>query len=72
MGEYKIMAVKCDGCHKHSTENGMEFSHKWLSVDVDGVFYNLCPECIETRTNLRNIIEGKGENDGISKSIDDN
>lgn len=71
MQDYRIMPVRCDGCHKHAAESAIEFNYKWLSVDVDGVLYNLCPECIDTRTNLKNIMEGD-DNNGISKSTDDN
>lgn len=72
MQDYRIAQVKCDGCHKRSTDSAESFKYEWLSVDVDGVFYNLCPECIEARTNLRSILGRKESNDGISKGIDDN
>lgn len=71
MQDYRIIPVKCDGCHKNTTESALEFNYKWLSVDVDGVFYNLCPECIEVRTNLKNLLE-KEEKNGISKGTNDN
>lgn len=73
MESYKLQyAVACDGCCKNSTNDAIVFNTKWLTVDVDGVFYNLCPDCIVTRTNLKEILEAKEESNGISKSIDDN